>query len=149
MNRLILALIISCGLTACSNNGTKKSASIDVEQTQPQEQKDRVEVLYFHSKQRCATCMAIEKNAKEEVEAEFADELKNEPFFSKIFNFPKRKKEPTAKNYEVHWFPLLKKKGKAEKKTKKNLTEFSFPTARPAPATFKNGVAEKVRTLLK
>ncbi len=76
MNRLILALIISCGLTACSNNGTKKSASIDVEQTQPQEQKDRVEVLYFHSKQRCATCMAIEKNAKEAVEAEFADELK-------------------------------------------------------------------------
>ena len=71
MNRLILALIISCGLTACSNNGTKKSASIDVEQTQPQEQKDRVEVLYFHSKQRCATCMAIEKNAKEAVEAEF------------------------------------------------------------------------------
>ena len=59
MNRLILALIISCGLTACSNNGTKKSASIDVEQTQPQEQKDRVEVLYFHSKQRCATCMAL------------------------------------------------------------------------------------------
>ena len=50
MNRLILALIISCGLTACSNNGTKKSASTDVEQTQPQEQKDRVEMLYFHSK---------------------------------------------------------------------------------------------------
>ena len=80
MNRLILALIISCGLTACSNNGTKKSASIDVEQTQPQEQKDRVEVLYFHSKQRCATCMAIEKNAKEEVEAEFADEKRNTRF---------------------------------------------------------------------
>ena len=50
MNRLILALIISCGLTACSNNGTKKRASTDVEQTQPQKQKDRVEVLYFHSK---------------------------------------------------------------------------------------------------
>ena len=47
MNRLILVLIISCGLTACSNNGTKKSASTDVEQTQPQKQKDRVEVLYF------------------------------------------------------------------------------------------------------
>ncbi len=50
MNRLILVLIISCGLTACSNNGTKKSASTDVEQPQPQKQKDRVEVLYFHSK---------------------------------------------------------------------------------------------------
>ena len=50
MNRLILVLIISCGLTACSINGPKKSASTDVEQTQPQKQKDRVEVLYFHSK---------------------------------------------------------------------------------------------------
>ena len=61
MNRLILALIISCGLTACSNNGTKKSASTGIEQVQPLKQKDRVEVLYFHGKQRCATCMAIEK----------------------------------------------------------------------------------------
>ena len=77
MNRLILALIISCGLTACSNNGSKKRASIDVEQTQPQEQKDRAEVMHFHSKQRCATCMAIENNANEEVEAEFADDLEN------------------------------------------------------------------------
>ena len=50
MNRVIWGGIISCGVTACSNNGTKKSASTDVEQTQPQKQKDRVEVLYFHSK---------------------------------------------------------------------------------------------------
>ena len=50
MNRLILVLIISGGLTACSNKGTKKSASTDGEQTKPQKQKDRVEVLYFHSK---------------------------------------------------------------------------------------------------
>ena len=41
------------------------------------EQKDHVEVLYFHGKQRCATCMAIEKNAKEVVEVQFANELKN------------------------------------------------------------------------
>lgn len=61
MNRLILALIICCGLTACDNNGTKKSASTDVEQAQQLEQKDHVEVLYFHGKQRCATCMAIDK----------------------------------------------------------------------------------------
>ena len=96
MNRLILALIISCGLTACSNNGTKKSASIDVEQTQPQEQKDRVEVLYFHSKQRCATCMAIEKNAKEAVEAEFADELKNGTLVFRTIDISEPKNEAIA-----------------------------------------------------
>lgn len=85
MNRLILALIICCGLTACDNNGTKKSASTDVEQAQQLEQKDHVEVLYFHGKQRCATCMAIEKNAKEVVEVQFANELKNGTLvFSKL-----------------------------------------------------------------
>ena len=40
MNRLILALIICSGLTACGNNGTKKSASTGIEQVQPLKQKD-------------------------------------------------------------------------------------------------------------
>ena len=34
--------------------------------------KDHVEVMYFHGKQRCVTCMAIEKNAREVVEKDFA-----------------------------------------------------------------------------
>ena len=31
-----------------------------------------VEVLYFHGKQRCATCICIEKYAREVVEKQFA-----------------------------------------------------------------------------
>ena len=34
----------------------------------------RVEVVYFHGKQRCITCMAIEKAAREVVEKDFAKE---------------------------------------------------------------------------
>lgn len=117
MNRLILALIISCGLTACSNNGTKKSASIDVEQTQPQEQKDRVEVLYFHSKQRCATCMAIEKNAKEAVEAEFADELKNGTLVFRTIDISEPKLSP--RNMRLHGLRFSSANGKPAKKRMK------------------------------
>lgn len=40
--------------------------------------KNYVEVLYFHGKQRCATCIAIEKYAREVVEKDFADERKKE-----------------------------------------------------------------------
>ena len=40
-------------------------------------------------------------------------------------------------------------KWKAGTETYENLTEYAFANARTAPATFKNGVAEKVRTLLK
>ena len=124
MNRLILALIISCGLTACSNNGTKKSASTDVEQTQPQEQKDRVEVLYFHSKQRCATCMAIEKNAKEAVEAEFADELKtgtlsNGTVENYLGAFPSRRTKLSPRNTRLHGLRFSSANGKPAKKRMK------------------------------
>ena len=149
MNRLILALIICCGLTACGNNGTQKSASTDVEQTQPQEQKDRVEVLYFHGKQRCATCMAIEKNAKEVVEAQFADELKNGTLVFRTIDISKPENETSAEKYEVTWSSLFVSKWKDGKEAYENLTEYAFANARTAPDTFKNGVAEKVRTLLK
>jgi len=36
-----------------------------------------VEVLYFHGKQRCTTCKAIEKYTKEVVNADLAELVKN------------------------------------------------------------------------
>lgn len=148
MNRLILALIICCGLTACDNNGTKKSASTDVEQAQQLEQKDHVEV-YFHGKQRCATCMAIEKNAKEVVEVQFANELKNGTLVFRTIDISDPKNETIAEKYEVTWSSLFVSKWKDGKETYENLTEYAFANARTAPDTFKNGITEKVRTLLK
>ena len=59
MNKLILAFVVCFGLTACGNNDAKKNDTVKVEQTQSQEVNNRVEILYFHGKQRCATCMAL------------------------------------------------------------------------------------------
>ena len=64
---MIFALMI--GLMSCGSGENTAAAKSP--------EKDRVEVIYFHGKQRCATCMAIEKNAKEVVNALFANELKN------------------------------------------------------------------------
>lgn len=149
MNRLILALIICSGLTACGNNGTKKSASTGIEQVQPLKQKDRVEVLYFHGKQRCATCMAIEKNAQEVVEAQFADEQRNGTLIFRTIDISEPKNEAIAEKYEVTWSSLFVSKWKDGKETYENLTEYAFTNVCTAPDTFKNGVAKKVRTLLK
>ena len=93
--------------------------------------------------------MAIEKNAKEAVEAEFADELKNGTLVFRTIDISEPKNEAIAEKYEVTWSSLFISKWKAGKKTYENLTEYAFANARTAPATFKNGVAEKVRTLLK
>lgn len=61
--KVILLLTMCLSLFACGNKNTKGSKA----QEQPP-QKDHVEVLYFHGKQRCITCAAIEKNTKETVE---------------------------------------------------------------------------------
>lgn len=39
--------------------------------------KNYVEVIYFHSKQRCATCIAIEKYTQEAIYKELANQIKN------------------------------------------------------------------------
>lgn len=149
MNKLLLALAICLGLNACGSNGTKKDNTTNVEQTQLQETKDRVEILYFHGKQRCTTCMAIEKNAQEAVESQFADELKNGTVVFKTIDISKAENEKIAEKYMVTWSALFVSKWKDGKETYENLTESAFANARTAPDTFKSGVIEKIKILLK
>ena len=70
---MIFALLI--GLVSCGSGENTANAKSPVN--------DRVEVIYFHGKQRCATCMAIEKNTREVLNSMFANELKSGKSYSK------------------------------------------------------------------
>ena len=63
MKKVLLMAALCLSMVACSNGQNKSETS---SQTNP---KDVVEVLYFHATQRCATCIAIEKNSRELLEA--------------------------------------------------------------------------------
>lgn len=119
MNKLFLALAICLGLSACGSNGAKKDSATNVEQTQLQETKDRVEILYFHGKQRCATCMAIEKNAKEAIEAQFADELKKGRSYSRQSTSPSRRTRLLPTSTRLHGRLFSSANGKTERKRMK------------------------------
>lgn len=150
MNKLFLALAICFGLGACVSNSEKRTDSTaNLEQTRQQEAKDRVEILYFHGKQRCATCMAIEKNVREAIETQFADELKKKTVVFKVIDISKAENEKIAEKYEVTWSSLFICKWKDGKETYEDLTDYAFSNARTAPDTFKSGVIEKVGILLK
>ncbi len=142
--KVILLLTMCLSLFACGNKNTKENKS-----QEKQSQKDHVEVLYFHGKQRCITCAAIEKNTKEVVESQFADELENGTLVFKSIDISQSENEEITNKYEVTWSSLFITKWKEGKDTTENLTEYAFAKAFSAPDTFRTNVTQKIRQLLK
>jgi general stress protein 26 len=141
MKNVLLILTLCVGMVACSGGKTKSVAE------NQQTKKDVVEVLYFHGAQRCATCMAIEKNTKALVETAYAEQLKNGKLV--FCSVDITKEEALAERYEVSWSSLiLVDYDKSGKERATNLTEFAFGNARTASDKFKEGLSEQITEML-
>ena len=146
MKQLILLMISCLSLVACGNGNAKQERE---KEDSGVADKEKVEVLYFHGKQRCATCKAIEFNAKEAVEARFADDLSKGDVVFRTIDISRPENGKIAEKYEVTWSSLILVKHDGGKEQVENMTEFAFGNARTAPEEFKKAVAEKVASLLK
>ena len=140
MKKELLMIALCMGMVACGNSNAKNESKEQVKN-------DVVEVLYFHNKQRCATCVAIEKNTTELFETTFADKLRSGKLVFKSVDITEE--ETLADKYEVSWSSLIivdyDKNGKEEST---NMTEFAFGNARTNPESFKKGIAEQINTML-
>ena len=142
MKKSILFFSLFVGLVACSSD---KSSKRTIEDSGKQ---DVVEVLYFHGKQRCATCLAIEKHAKELIDAAYAEELKNGSLFYKTIDL--NEEEALADKYGVTWSSLIiVDYDNNGKEMSKNLTGLAFGNARTAPEKFKSALSEQISEMLK
>lgn len=110
---------------------------------------DFVEVLYFHGKQRCMTCMAIEKCTREVVEHDFAKELKSGKVRFRVVDISTKTGEALAKDYRVTWSSLYVNDWNKGKETRNDMTQFGFKNARKHTDEFKKGIRQKIRKLLK
>ena len=144
MKKAVLLMTLCLSLFACGSGNSKTQKNKDQDNT-----KDRIEVLYFHGKQRCATCMAIEQRTKETLEGQFADELKNGTLVFRIIDISQPENEALADKYQVTWSSLFVCRWKDGKETPVNLTEFAFGNARTSPEAFKSGLASRIRELQK
>lgn len=109
---------------------------------------DGVEVLYFHGKQRCATCIAIEKGTQEVMEKDLADAVRKGEVKFRTIDISREENEAVAEKYEVTWSSLFVVKHKDGVEAVENLTEFAFGNARKSPEVFKAGVMKTVREML-
>lgn len=130
-------------LIACSSKGGKQTetAIIDVE-------KECVEVIYFHGKQRCITCNAIESLTKEVVEEAFAEQLASGKLILRTIDISSKEGEQIADSYEVTWSSLYINRWIQGEEQRNNMTEFGFSYAKNSPHQFKAGVKAKVEELL-
>ena len=138
IKQLLILLAIMIGLTACAADEQKKEDT----------PKDGVEVLYFHGKQRCATCQAIEKETKALIDSQFADAVKSGKVRFRVVDITKSENEALADKYEITWSSLVIVKYNNGKETSENLTQFAFANARSNPARFKKELATKINQML-
>ena len=108
-----------------------------------------VEVLYFHGKQRCVTCKAVEKCTKEVVYTDFAELVKNVELRFKEVDISTPEGEKLADKYHVSWSSLYVNGWKSGKEERNDMTRFGFQNARNNTDLFKQELKKKINQLLK
>lgn len=108
-----------------------------------------VEVLYFHGPQRCKTCVALQKAAKELVDAKFAKELKSGRVKFREIDLSTKEGEKLGDKYEIAWSSLVvvRKQGKKEKVA--DLTDDGFRYAVNNKAKIQSILQQKITEFLK
>ena len=91
---------------------------------------NRIEVLDFHSTNRCYTCNAIEANTKYTLETYFADELENGKISFLTINVDEEINHEIAEHFEAAGTSLFLNVIVNEKETHINLTNFAFMNGR-------------------
>ncbi|MBP1645262.1 MAG: putative transrane protein [Bacteroidetes bacterium] len=148
MKKIILLITLVIISVACGAKGNKTETQTTVKENVI-DKPNRIEILYFHGKQRCITCKNIEKYSKEVVENDFAKELKNGDIIFKVIDFSTPEGEAIADKYEISFSSLLVNKYTNGKESINDMTEHGFATAKEKEAEFKAGLKEKINELLK
>lgn len=135
----IAVLLVSCG------NAEKKAENVAESVTEAQIEAPGVEVIYFHGKQRCMTCMAIEKVASETVADKYAD---GKVKFT-VVDIDTPEGEPIADKYKIARSSLIVVHHQADStETVENMTEKAFANARKNPEAFSAMLCDVINPLL-
>lgn len=137
MKTIMSLLFIIVALLGCNNpeNAVVQSAV----------ENGNLEVLYFHGKQRCVTCNAIESLTNEVLRESFSYQLDSGEIIMRVIDISKKENEAVADKYEVTWSSLILVKGD----TIRNMTELGFSYAKNSPDIFKERLKVEINELLK
>lgn len=136
----LLVMLMSFPFVMCQSQA-KKSASKPSNHV--------VEVLYFHGRQRCKTCVALEKATKELLNSKFASQMKAGKVKFRDIDLSTKEGEKLGDKYEIAWSSLIivRKNGKKEKVA--DLTDDGFRYAVNDKAKIQTLIQRKINEFLK
>ena len=132
---------IALSIIACGESKTKQESVVSEKKNE-----NYVEILYFHGKQRCATCVAIEENTKQLIEERFSEQIATGELVFKTIDI--NENETLADKYEITWSSLLVVDNENGKEIVEDLTNFAFTNALNSPDEFKEGVSKTINNML-
>lgn len=150
MKKTIVYLISLLLIASCTGN--KKADNVLEKQNEEAQQANKeviddkvgtVELLYFHGKQRCLTCMAIEKFSTETVAKEFQEQVDSGKLIYKIIDIDKE--EALADKYKVASSSLILITHTSQGEKVTNLTQFAFSCARKKSEKFCKDLTEIIK----
>ena len=137
---LLAALLSTATISACTGISTSETKKETVAK-----QEAAVEIIYFHGKQRCKTCIAIEKETKALVEGELAELVKKGKVKFRIVDFSTDEGKKIASKYRVTFSSLFV----VTPSGAEDLTRFAFANARSNPEAFRKELIDKVVKTIK
>jgi hypothetical protein len=134
---VLLAIIIT-GMSCSSQNEKKEPVAVS-----PVNNND-IEVFYFHMTTRCATCRAVEAEARKNIEMLYPAEYNSGKITFTALNIDEEAGKFMGSQYDVSGQTLLIVMGDQ----KFNITKEGFLYAEGKPDKFKSVIKEKVDSLL-
>ena len=138
---IMMAVLLSTAtISACVGNNATETKKEAIDKTELP-----VEIIYFHGKQRCMTCMAIEKETKALVEGELAQQVKAGKVKFRVVDFSTEEGKKIAAKYKVSFSSLFVVTSKGAE----DLTRFAFANARSNAEGFRKELKNKVVKAIK
>ena len=121
MKKLLIlsTLIVSLFLFSCTGKAQNKPSADQAKQ-------NSIEVIDFHSTNRCMTCKAIEANTRYTLDTYFANELKTGKIIFKVINVDEKENEKVAEKFEAAGTALFLNVINDGKENHIDLTNFAF-----------------------
>jgi len=109
----------------------------------------KLQVYYFHAKNRCATCVSIEENTKKTLNTYFAAQLKDGTIKFQVVDGSDEKNEALVEKYEVAGSSLYLTRLDGKKETITNFTNYAFQYSHTQADKFIAGLKAEIEKNLK